>query len=137
MLAIPALLALGLAATVLGLGRKRWKAPLSRLFLTIVLVHFIASMTLLGVTIGAAYGAHQGWPGIWLEYPLIVTGQLLVFPIVIARGLLPWEWGIGYGWPWVMLNSLLWAGAITLVVHLWKQRRFPRDGGGQQLRADS
>lgn len=123
MLAIIAAIALGLAAAVLRLGRRRRPAPLTRLFVAITLVHFIASMTLLLVTIGAAYAAHQGSPGLWIEVPLVKLGPVLMQPLITARTLLPWQWGINYGWPWVLLNSLVWAAVITGLVQLWHRRQ--------------
>ncbi len=133
MLAIPAALSLGLATAVLRLGRKRWAAPLMRLFVAITLVHFVASMTLLLVTIGAAYSAHQGWPGLWIERPLVMLTPVLMQPLITARSVLPWQWDINYGWPWVLLNSLVWAGVITWLVHLWHRRQLDRMPGGPQL----
>lgn len=132
MLAIPAALALGLATAMLRLGRKRWAAPLMRLFVAIALVHFIASKTMLLVTIGAAYSAHQGWPGLWIEKPLVMFVPVLMQPLIAARNLLPWQWGINYGWPWTLLNSLVWAGIITWLVHLWHRRQLDRMPGGPE-----
>lgn len=122
-LAIPALLAVSAAMVVLRWGRARWKARELRTFVALAAVHFIASSTLSVVTIGAAYGAHQGWPSRWLDGPLISIGSVLVLPIVVARSVLPSTWGIGYAWPWMLLNSLLWAAAGTLVARLWRSRR--------------
>ena len=122
-LAIPALLAVTAAMVVLRWGRARWKARALRTFVAIAAVHFIVSSTLSIVTIGAAYGAHQGWPTRWLDWPLISIGSVLVLPIVLARSVLPSTWEIGYGWPWMLLNSLLWAAAGTMVARLWRSRR--------------
>ncbi|HEX3157865.1 MAG TPA: hypothetical protein VHQ45_05085 [Gemmatimonadaceae bacterium] len=85
-----------------------------RVFLLTGAVHFVVTVLALIVAVGAAYGAHRGWPDNTFDSVVGRLADVLTGPIVLGRTLLPEAWAPGFGWFHLLLNSALWAGAITL-----------------------
>ena len=97
---------------------RGWK----RLFLAATVVHLCLSALLLIASLGEAMAAHEGDASSGSTVILTLT-DFLTGPIVLARMLLPESIAPGFSPQALLLNSLLWAGAVVGLVVGWRRWR--------------
>lgn len=98
-----------------------WK----RLFVIVAAAHFCLTAVLMILALAGALGAHEGEPVPGDAFFAGAT-DLLTFPIVLARRVLPESMAPGFGIHMLLINSLLWAAVITWRVSAWRARRVRR-----------
>lgn len=92
-----------------------------RLILAVTALHFALSLACLIASIGASYGAQRGWPAGPEEDAVARATDLLLFPIVLGRRLLPERWAPGFGLLEVAAVSVLWGLTALGLAHVWRR----------------
>ncbi|MGD9331383.1 MAG: hypothetical protein PVJ53_08725 [Desulfobacterales bacterium] len=102
---------------------SRWRPLVCGGILTVS--HFLASLLIIPLTLRVGESLAGGSADSWVYALLTLVTKILYFPLM-ALALYPRHWFPGHliTIP-IAVNSLLWGGALTVVMVVWRHLRKP------------
>jgi tetratricopeptide (TPR) repeat protein len=124
MLLVPIAVLVFIAWLILSAGSASKPAPAWRIFTAVTVLHIGITEITLVLVVGLSFGAWNGYPSLPMDHLIMAAAGLLSIPL--QSPMLPVPPALRFNPPFLLklLNSMIWAGAVTGVVILWRHRAF-------------